>query len=148
MKWFVTQFLSVTSKKGFKIMTIAQTTSLVTALKGQGFRVKASHSRFYREYAQTRINFVLVPNSEVVSLAKDGLKHALPKGGETVVEITSPGGVKYFGAARCSLADTFNKHTGYATALRRALKELMKDLKVADHDKYCEVLGLIQDSLA
>jgi hypothetical protein len=125
-----------------------KTTELVNSLKAHGFRVKASHSRVYREYTPTRINLVTVPNVEVVTLAKDGLRHALPKGGETVVEITTPGGVKYFGSARCSLSDSFNKHTGYATALRRALKDLMKDLKVVDHDKYCDVLALVQESLA
>lgn len=127
-------------------MTIAQTTSLVAALKAQGFRVKASHSRFYREYKNDKVQLVLTPNSEAVKLAKDALKYATPKGGQTVVTITTPAGVEFSAVSACSKLDTFNKHVGYDTAFRRALKSVMSYLKDNDEATYKNVLSAVQAS--
>ena len=129
-------------------MTNAQTTSLVTALKAKGFRVKASHSRFYREYKDGKAHLVLAQNSEVVRLAKDALQYATPKGGKTVVTITAPSGVEFWSESLCSPLDTFNKHVGYNTAFRRALKVMMGHLKNVDVQLYNEVLLIVKGSVS
>jgi len=48
----------------------------------------------------------------------------LPKGGETVVEIISPNGLRGWGVAQCSLKDNFCKKTGYTFAIERAIIDL------------------------
>lgn len=125
-------------------MTNAQTTSLVTALKAKGFRVKASHSRFYREYKDNKVQLVLTQNSDAVKLAKDTLQYATPKGGKTVVTITAPSGVEFWSESLCSPLDTFNKHVGYNTAFRRALKVMMGVLKNTDPNLYNDILLLVK----
>ena len=127
-------------------MTIAQTTSLVAALKAQGFRVKASHSRFYREKGESnKVSFVLIPNSEAVKMSEDMLQYATPKGGKTMVVITTPSGKEFVGYSVCSTSDTFNKHTGYDTAFRRAMKDLVANLKVSEPDVYNYVVSLVKN---
>lgn len=129
-------------------MTNAQTTSLVTALKAKGFRVKASHSRFYREYKNDKVQLVLTPNSEAIKLAGDALRYATPKGGKTIVTITAPSGVEFLAESSCSTLDTFNKHVGYNTAFRRALKVMMSYLKQVDVQLYNEVLFVVKGNVA
>lgn len=127
-------------------MTIAQTNSLVAALKVQGFRVKASHWRFYREKGESdKVSLVLIPNSEAVKMSEDMLQYATPKGGKTMVVITTLSGKEFFGYSKCSTSDTFNKHTGYDTAFRRAMKELVAYLKVSEPEVYMNVLYAVKN---
>lgn len=44
-----------------------------------------------------------------------------PKGGETVIQITTPDGMNLEGRARCSEKELYNKRVGVQVALGRAL---------------------------
>lgn len=44
-----------------------------------------------------------------------------PKGGETVIQITTPDGVDLEGRAKCSKKDLYNKKLGVKVAIGRAL---------------------------
>jgi len=72
--------------------------------------------------------------SEVERLRKSGFKVRVkhyrlmnpcgikPRGGKTVVEITTPEGESLVGMARCSRNENFNKRLGVRIALGRAFK--------------------------
>ena len=54
-----------------------------------------------------------------------------PKGGKTLIEITTPDGLELVGEAHCSLEDNFNRKYGINKALGRALKAKYHAEKVA-----------------
>ena len=51
---------------------------------------------------------------------RDSLGGPNPRGGKTVVEVTTPDGVTLLGVSRCSRKENFNKRLGVRIALGRA----------------------------
>jgi hypothetical protein len=70
---------------------------IVEALRKGGFKVRVRHSR---RMNPTGIN---------------------PRGGKTVVNLTTPNGIELEGVAVCSRKENFNKRLGVRIALGRAL---------------------------
>jgi hypothetical protein len=77
----------------------------VKSLRQSGYKVKVLHFRI-TDYSMDRF----------------GLFD--PKGGSTVIEITSPEGIQVRAEAKCSSKDNYCRRTGVAICLGRALKEL------------------------
>lgn len=73
--------------------------SEVEKLRKSGFKVRVKHYRLMSPY---------------------GIK---PRGGKTVVEVTTPEGEGLTGMARCSRNENFNKRLGVRIALGRAFKD-------------------------
>jgi hypothetical protein len=84
-------------------------------LRQQGYKVRVMHKRLYRYVEKI-----------------DGKSmEMLARGGSTTIELTNPDkDLTVFGTSVCSTEDNFNRHTGNAIALGRALSNLKvkKDL--------------------
>jgi hypothetical protein len=52
-----------------------------------------------------------------------------PKGGSTVVFLSSPNNHKFWGSSVCSNKDAFNRKLGLEIALGRAMKGIKKEIK-------------------
>lgn len=90
----------------------------VQELRQQGFKVRVTHRRFFKRGDSK----VLLSRKEYYY--DDGIQYSddiLPKGGETIIEITTPAGYEYEGVALCSKKDAFNRKEGVRIALERAL---------------------------
>ena len=81
----------------------------VKQLRQSGFKVRVCHTRNY---------------DSVVKFNTGLTKNLSPKGGKTVVEITTPQGLDTTGEAVCSNEDPYNKKLGVKIAIGRALKNL------------------------
>jgi len=80
----------------------------IEQLRKQGYRVQVIHDRPVSFYQKI-----------------DGSVRVLqPKGGVTIINITTPTGETVTGAARCSEKDGWNRKVGNAIALGRALTQL------------------------
>ncbi len=81
-------------------------------LRQQGYKVRVMHKRLYKHVYENRTEL-------------------LARGGSTTIELTTPDkSLTAFGTSVCSTEDNFNKRTGNAIALGRALQilENKKDL--------------------
>lgn len=89
----------------------------ISKLRQLGCRVFVNHKRISRN-RWIQINEITKVLSPMV----------LPKGGKTVVEITTPDGQAFTGEAVCSKSDCYNKKRGLAIALGRAIKQVSSSL--------------------
>lgn len=101
--------------------------STVSELRKNGHKVRVTHYRCYEGvYIPSRrrrdIAYNLMTKDEFQKYhAKTYSDYVLPFGGETVVEVMI-NGKDYVGVATCSVNDNYNKKSGTALALERALK--------------------------
>lgn len=99
----------------------------VQSLRASGYKVRVQHKRLFpglsHDNIMTRGQFEGVITSLGYQPAEDGKysKAVSPKGGETVVQITSPDGTELEGVAKCSLKDPYNRKRGLSIAIGRAL---------------------------
>lgn len=97
----------------------------VHELRQQGYKVRVGHKRYqYTGIGPAGCSLVFRKDYEV-SESVYGMAaipwQPLPKGGLTVVEITTPEGETLTGVAECSVKDQFNRKIGLNIALGRAL---------------------------
>lgn len=90
----------------------------IEKLRKAGFKVRVMHTRNY-------------------DMIKKGFGEPFPrlscKGGTTKIEVTTPDKVHtYFGFAKCSLQDSFDRKLGNSIALGRAIAELAAIKQVKD----------------
>lgn len=97
----------------------------VYSLRKNGSKVRVIHRRFYRVFdeMERRTKDVLLSRFEATAQLSpiDVERGLLPKGGETVIELTTPEGDNFRGVAECSLSDHFNRKTGLLKAIGRTL---------------------------
>lgn len=80
----------------------------IAQLRQTGYKVRVLHSR-----------------PVVYQQKLDGsIKVFSPKGGKTVIEVTTPDGVTVMGESKCSDKDSWNRRMGNQIALGRALIQL------------------------
>lgn len=93
----------------------------VEVLRQNGYKVRVQHKRAFKGLTDvmTRGKFEEVKTSEAQDWAYQNW--VSPKGGETVVQITTPTGENLEGVARCSKSDPYNRKKGLLIALGRAL---------------------------
>jgi hypothetical protein len=108
----------------------------VQGLRDSGYQVRVTHLRRYNRYATDNTGQTYVVGSDFLG-THDGAdpKFALPTGGVTMVEVTTPEGVTYSGTAECADNDAYNKKIGVKIALGRAMnfeKNLDKSQKIND----------------
>lgn len=81
----------------------------IKSLRQQGYKVRVMHTRRYK----------------AVNKLSGAVLELQAQGGSTTIELTTPDTQHtVFGKTVCSLEDNFNKKTGNAIALGRALKAL------------------------
>jgi hypothetical protein len=102
----------------------------ITDLREEGYHIKVKQ---LRQLADEFGSYGFFPKHEIRELRKKKDSLALsPRGGKTVITITTPGGTTVEGVARCRCddparttpGDVFNKKVGLSIALGRALKQL------------------------
>lgn len=97
----------------------------IQSLREQGNKVRVKHCRKYKslpgEYL-TRGQYETATN--ILQKSPYG-KTVSPKGGMTVVQITTPEGEELEGIAVCSDRDSYNRKKGLAIALGRAISGKM-----------------------
>jgi len=86
---------------------------LINKLRMLGFYVSIYHKRIYK-------NRWVVVNCDTKKLRRI----PLPKGGKTIVTISSDGGLSFVGEAVCLKTDSYKKKRGLEIALGRALKKM------------------------
>ena len=89
----------------------------VKSLRQSGYKVRVIHKR---EYTYTSGPFFTDKTIKKESRMNE-------KGGYTFVEIRTPDEKEYFGEAKCSDLDNYNKKVGVQIALGRALKKIQND---------------------
>ena len=78
-------------------------------LRKEGYKVRVIHERIYKT---------------VLHFGGD-IHEVSPRGGTTIVELTTPGGERStIGVAECSTSDNYNRKDGSSKALRRAIVQL------------------------
>ena len=93
----------------------------VQELRNRGFRVRVTHRRRYNTWNEaTRCCSVV----ELARFESPGLQFALPHGGSTEVELTTPAGETLKETVVCSKNDQFVKSMGVKIALGRITKSL------------------------
>lgn len=85
-------------------------THTVEQLRKQGYKVRVKH--FRRHHFEIKVG----GQKQVVD----------PRGGRTVVEITSPSGLNAVGESFCCPIDNFDRKLGLKIALGRAIKNYCK----------------------
>ena len=103
-------------------MDVVENLFSVDSLRKNGYKVRVTHSRAYNEYLpRGEKKIVIVPNHD----AKAYLQAALPRGGETVVELTTPTGQNFVGVSVCSKKDAFCRRSGTRVALARIYESML-----------------------
>jgi len=114
--------------------------NLVQKLRDRNFGVKVTHYRRYISWENKlklltslnvpslmRTDFVAADIVELPSHESPSLRYALPKGGFTTVEVTTPSGKEYFAESICSDKDQFNRKLATKIATNRILNVLRAD---------------------
>lgn len=86
----------------------------VEELRKSGYKIRITHFRNLFNYSY--VGYPKDYNAKGNDIC--------PRGGETVVQLTTPEGKDIATTALCNLADNYNKKIGVAIALGRALKKL------------------------
>lgn len=86
-------------------------------LRKENYKVRVCHSRYIQTCSGTA--YELKPLRDVPGPER------FPRGGMTVVEITTPKGNNYSAVAKCNLVDAFDRKKGVKIALGRIEKSLM-----------------------
>ncbi len=84
-------------------------------LRKAGNKVRVTHYRY-----PVGVNNELLPSFHL----KDYGTLIAPKGGKTVIEVTTPEGLNFQSEATCSLKDAFNRKLGIIKCLGRLQKYL------------------------
>lgn len=113
--------------------------NLVQILRDRGYSVRVTHYRRYFDWSNkinalnhvdesvTRhLRLVTADIVELPNHESPGLNYALPKGGTTVVEVTTPSGSNYYAEAYCNPKDQFNRKLATTIASNRVL-QILKD---------------------
>lgn len=87
----------------------------VKELRQSGFKVRITELRYIHFYQYTIWRDKLFPTNEKAELSRN------PKGGRTIVEITTPDGKELKGIANCSRIDSFCRAYGRNLAIHKAL---------------------------
>jgi hypothetical protein len=101
----------------------------IQELKNRGYKVKVRHFRYggikIVDAVNLPTNFVavcpLLPEKEIAG------PNRYPRGGKTVVQVTSPGGKDYDAVAECSLKDGFDRKRGVRICLGRIEQEIQSE---------------------
>ncbi len=100
----------------------------VQSLRASGYKVRVQHQRLFPNLSVLNI----LTRGQYEKMA-EGIKDlggpetkpysdvVSPKGGQTVVQITTPDGTELEGVAKCSAKDPYNRKKGLAIAIGRAL---------------------------
>lgn len=92
-------------------------TETVKSLREKGWKVRVLHGRNYSE--------------SIIGKSRRFVQRVLKaKGGNTVVELTSPNGKEFSGKARCHPNDNYNKKEGVRIALSNALSSIPNSFKL------------------
>lgn len=97
--------------------------STVEQLRKNGYKVRVSHYRWLDMGSYQGINGAALMSRREAE-ADNITWNPDVKGGETIVEVTSPEGLTVRAIAECSEKDTFNRKMGLRIALGRALISL------------------------
>lgn len=89
---------------------------VIEELRKSGYKVRIHHRRKYE--AKIKVIDIDVKGRQSYEVTE----RILPRGGETVVELTTPDGEVLVGDSVCCEKDFFNKKMGVKIALGRALK--------------------------
>ncbi len=112
---YVKNFLT----KSKKLLTILSMENLtIQSLKDKGFKVKVNYLRYSNLDARSPRRKSLIHRH----LFLDG-RQISPKGGMTIVEITSPKGETSLFKIKCSFSDVFDKKVGVKLALDKYLEK-------------------------
>lgn len=104
----------------------------VQKLREMGYKVRVTHKRVYSHIYDLHNNERRLdlgsrrkfPRFTRTLANQIGLSNIHCRGGETIVEVTTPDNVDAFGVSLCSLKDHYNKKLGVEIALGRAVKAL------------------------
>lgn len=99
---------------------------IVQELRKKGYKLRVTHFRRIAKVCE------LCHHHEGIELRRFGRdskilvegETLLSRGGETVVDVTTPDGDQYVTKSMCAVADAFNKKVGTLTAIKKALAEI------------------------
>lgn len=90
----------------------------VEQLRKWGFKVRVNHSRY--PMSNPGVLFTIFEFNQMK--ARGEKIEFTTKGGQTILEVTTPDGAQYHGEAKCSTQDNFCYKAGVALALSRLIK--------------------------
>ena len=90
-------------------------------LRKNGYRVRINHRRRYFDRANKR--YVFLTDYEKSLSPMSGVPPE-PKGGITIINLTTPEGDELHGEAECSVKDCYDRKLGVSLALARAMELL------------------------